>query len=352
MRLYARILVSGTAVVAAFGLNPAQAQLALEMEGPITGYSGNGPGVRPTVEVMGVPVTIERNTVLTSPTTTRADAGLGIGQWFRGARFPGRSQRGFLGGTATVTGTIELDGTITAEEIFAEPAENVIVGVISDATCVTPTCNTVGETITAIATATNPGVVLVALTDASTNGRMAFDTPSGEFGFPIDLTAAPLDGLGLSVEGYYSDAATGVPTLYFFALEVADGGALLANPEVYEVAATRAQCRQRDVGEFELEVRGNTHIPVSQDGLADPASGVIGLLDQNGAPVPLEEVAEIGALAEDGDPNIFGGFRIRIDEGAGSCPNSVTVTWSGADGQAGTAASPASEVDVRDDTAG
>lgn len=336
------------------GAGGAQAQLALEMEGPITNYE-NSPGVRPTLEVMGVPVTVERNTSLISPTTSRDDLGISVNQWFRGPRFDGRNDRGFLGGTATVVGTVTEDGAITAEEIFAEPAENVVLGVISVGDCSTPTCGAPGDSIRflvpPLSAGPEDGVLALPIQDP----RMAFSAPVGEFGFELNLAGADLAGFEASVEGYYGDfSVTGAtkPELHFFALEISDGGLLLASPEAYEVAGTRAQCRQRDVNEWEIEVRGSTHVPLSQDGVADPASGVIGMQDQDGAPIALDEVAVIDALAEAGDPNIFGGFRVRIDERAGVCPTSVILTWTGADGLAGTALSEPFEVEIRDDTAG
>lgn len=340
MRYLLKNLLIGAAMVAALGAGAAQAQVALELEGPITAYD-NAPGVRPTLTVMGIPITVRNNTNLTSPTTSRDDLGININQWFRGPRLPGRTERGFIGGTATVTGTVDpVTGEITADEIFAEPAENVLVGVLDSANCgVDPNC--IGGSLTALATETFPGVTLIPLEDP----RIAFGGLRDDNGFQLTLAGNPvLDGAEFSAEGHFSQTDA-EPTHYFHTLELGGtGGDLLLNANEFEVTANRAQCRQRDVNEWEIEVRGATHVAVTSG--ADPTAGVVGMLDQNGVDIPLDEVAVIDALAEAGEPNIFGGFRIRIDERAGTCPTSVTVTWTNQ-----TIPAESFEVEIRDDTA-
>lgn len=70
---------------------------------------------------------------------------------------PGRSsQEGFIGGTALINGLTANDPAnttglgIVAEDIFVEPAENVLLGEVSGNSCFAPTCDAGGLEISGV----------------------------------------------------------------------------------------------------------------------------------------------------------------------------------------------------------
>ena len=70
---------------------------------------------------------------------------------------PGRSsQEGFIGGTAIINGLTANDPAnttglgIVAEDIFVEPAENVLLGEVSGNSCFAPTCDAGGLEISGV----------------------------------------------------------------------------------------------------------------------------------------------------------------------------------------------------------
>ncbi len=110
-------------IASLFSISAVAAPLALE--GPIDSVIKNIDGSA-TVTVMGIVVNVPAGTPISSPT-----AALSIDQLADPTELPGRAgQPGFTGATAIITGEATATGN-TADDVFVEPAENIVGGVIS-----------------------------------------------------------------------------------------------------------------------------------------------------------------------------------------------------------------------------
>ncbi len=292
----------------------ALAQIPVELEGPISAIVDNGDGTA-NITVMGVTVSVPSTATIHTPT-----ANLTISQLADQTPLPGRSESGFIGGTAIIIGDTNTAGTpVVAQDLFTEPAENVFVGVITAANCTTPDCAGPNDSLQIL------GTPLARLTDS----RMPANPPTNAFGFEIDMTQGSLVGSPASVEGYFGNTD---PALHYFILEM-EGG-VLRNPGTPEVSILRAQCRQRGDRGIELDVQGGVH---------DPANVTVQISDTNNPGVVFGSETAV----QDAANAVFGlyDFRLRGDAAFATCPTSVTAGFPGA--------TPAVlDVDVRIDVAG
>lgn len=120
-------LISVSLLMAAALIQPALAQvIPLDggVEGPISAITRTRNVV--TMTVAGALVRIPPRTPITSPTKRLTPA-----QLVSRVPFPGRTEPGFIGGTAIVTGTVDAAGTITATDVSVLPAENVVLGTVT-----------------------------------------------------------------------------------------------------------------------------------------------------------------------------------------------------------------------------
>ncbi|OGT00950.1 MAG: hypothetical protein A3F73_11245 [Gallionellales bacterium RIFCSPLOWO2_12_FULL_59_22] len=242
------ITLAGLALTFLAGTMPVAAQtVPFSLEGPLSSVAPN----QNLMVVMKARVTVPPGTPITTP--TRELTGLSD---LVGKPLPGRVDAlgapipGFLKGTAIINGTInDLTGELVATDVFAEPAENVTIGTITQANCTTPRCIGPGSIIRINGTLMRP------LGDP----RIAAGPVTNEFGFPVDLTGLVVNpllgpsGITGEAEGYFDGLV-----FRYFLLSVGAGAAPLLNANVAEVSVTRAQCRQR-AGGIELSVLGNTH---------------------------------------------------------------------------------------------
>lgn len=255
-----RNLMFGAAVVALVALtDPALAQVVVpdvEIEGPITSVTlvdpppvsnPNGPRVAiGTIVVMGAEVIVYDNTLLHTPTRTSVDGlepPLTLNS-FKTGKFKGRSQEGFLGGTAIVLGE-SSGGTIHAREVFSDLFEHVVVGESTGAITVTETEIVGGFEVTGEVIRATINKMVIA---PSTDPRLPAAPAINGNGLLIDANRIDQNTL-VAAEGYFAGN-----TLYYHSLE-ADGARLL-NPNRTQVGIVRASCRVRGGGRDELEVRG------------------------------------------------------------------------------------------------
>ncbi|OGI35665.1 MAG: hypothetical protein A2259_01350 [Candidatus Moranbacteria bacterium RIFOXYA2_FULL_43_15] len=308
-----KVIIAVFALMSLVGF--AQAQIPIELEGPILSVAdngnGNGTGV---ITVMGITVVIPATATIHSPTAT-----LTIAQLANAAPLPGRLQPGFVGGTAIITGQFNGVAAI-AEDIFVEPAENVAVGVITGGSCTDANCSAPADFLEIL------GAPLLRLTDP----RIPAKPPANAFGFAIDLSQGTPIGSPASVEGYFGQVAVSPnadPAIHYFILETDVG--VLRNPGIAEVSILRAQCRERDRG-IELSVLGAVHTPA--DAVVEISDTVRGTV-----------FGSIAAISDVTDP-VFGSydFDLRDDLNFLVCPDSVTARVTGAE--------VVSAVDVRRDT--
>jgi hypothetical protein len=321
---------------------PAFAQavpVVVELEGPLEGYDHPSR----TLTVMGMQVEVLNSTTMSSPTTTRQDAGVNNNQWFKGDKFAGRRQNGFLGGTAIVIGTWDpISQRVVAQDIFTEPAENVVLGVVTEASCSTTNCDGPNDYIrgnsapgsTALDVIPGPAMIPIKHVDGSNlpDLRMPANTVKDDAGFELNLENANLLGMPFGAEGYFGDIPVDVPdgnggivsekALHYFIWDIADlAPQLLLRKDEREIVALRTSCRPGD----RFEMRGNIHSRVTPTGVLDDAIGpdngvIVVVWNQGGTevrrtatPTPLDA----------GSP--YGGFRVRFDIPV--CPPEVDVYW-------------------------
>jgi len=191
-----------------------------------------------TINVMGINIYIPANLFalkldgVTTMVTTPSASITSPSQLYLG-NLPGRSDPGFIGGTAIINGD-STGGVFTADDVFVEPAENVVIGVV------TRPDNELGCDILL------EGVPLVFSEDpAMQDERMPFTTAINGSGFNIDPCSVRAGGVA-AVEGYYGDDRN----LHIFLMESDD-----ANIRTSGVTTTiaRASCDRGKV-----EVRGSS----------------------------------------------------------------------------------------------
>jgi hypothetical protein len=271
-----------TSALALAAPSTASAQAVLEVEGTLRNLVSDGAGGA-IATVMGVQVAIPAGTPVSTPT-----ASLTVDQLLDPTLLPGRDQPGFLGGTAIITGTSDLVNGAVAADVFVEPSENVVLGLITG-------------------TFQIENMPFSMLQDP----RMPALPIMNVFGFEID-PASLTAGTPAAAEGYYSALDQ---SFHAFIIET-EGGTLL-NAGVTEVSILRAQCRNRNGGEIELEVRGSTH---------DPATGQVAFTNTAGT-VSYGSAA----VVQDAEDPTFGSYVFRIRRtGLGACPSQVVASFSGA----------------------
>ena len=209
-----------------------------EIEGPVSAIVRRANGIcgvnqAAEITVMGNVILVPIGTPVGSPTAEltfrRANPGATAAaaaqiQWarsiFNTATLPGRTQAGFVGGTAIMVGSQVFDaatGTyrMIAEDVFFEPAENVLRG-LKAAVPAPPAPEAARYTGAFMRVGDTP---IVAINDA----RMPIAAINA-YGFPIDYNGVvnnTFAGLG----GYYAGPAAS-PKYYAHTLE-ADNGQLL-----------------------------------------------------------------------------------------------------------------------------
>lgn len=329
---------------------PLLAQVAppapIELEGPIEVIDCGGDGNCTTggrITVMGIVVEIPAATPIHTPTRD-----ITMAQLADPTSLPGRSELGFIGGTAIILGT--SDGMInTAEDVFTEPAENVVLGLITSSNCQPPRpghaqgrndprarlCT--NNSIAALGTAT------LRLTNRNTAGRMPAIHPSNELGFEINLyetqEADQLTDAAVGLEGYFDGQR-----LNWFVLELGGTGQL-RNPDRSEVSVLRAQCRERPGRGIELDIMGSVHragtlVPQT---FPDPTVGANGTTPTtvrvrvpggaffpvvNGDGDPIDVVTAVLDEVTD-SPNGFGEYDYALsdDPDFDVCPDTVRVIY-------------------------
>jgi len=284
-------MIFGFFLVSLLGLSPANAQI-LGLEGPITRVL---PGSNQIV-VMGARVTVPPGTPITTPTTNLTDLAGAANPLtlLVGDPLPGRGTTpGFIGGTAIINGRVGATGTMTATDVFVEPAENVMIGAITEAVCTNARCAGAGNILRL------NGAKMAPIRDP----RLAAEPIHNQFGFEVNLTGANLVGSAAESEGYFAGGR-----FNYFLLAIT--GAPLANPNQREVSILRAQCRD-DAGGIQLDVLGAVHTP---------ARGVVAISDANDGTV----FGTQNTIAAGGR---FGSytFRLRNDPAFNTCPTSVTA---------------------------
>lgn len=325
--------ILSAAAAASLMAAPALAQAApveVELEGKIESFDAS----TRTLVLMGMDVEIAPNAVIHSPTGERADTGLSMDQWLRGAVFEGRNVPGMINGTGIVIGAWDpVKGKIVANDVFAEPAENVALGVITDNFCNQSRCAGAQDFIRGNSKVGGaPGPAYKPIQDI----RMAASGIRDETLFPLNVAGANLKGLAYAAEGYYGDVPVNVRTgvsgqgvteraFHYFIFDLVNPAPqLFLNKTRREISVLRTRCNVGD----RWEIRGYVHTTVNAQGQDNDAtvnsnSGVISIQYTN-ANGQLVRVNGGAPTAVPGFPAI-GQFRVRFD--TPFCPESYNIRW-------------------------
>lgn len=191
-------------------------------EGPVNGLQSDGNGGA-LMTVMGTTITVPPTAAITTPAAT-----LTVAQLLDPTPLPGRTQPGFLAATTITQGSVNpATGEFTTTEVFVEPAENIIVGTVTEN----------------LAQLRVNGIPVVFLNDP----RIPASPVMNDLGFEINLASVPV-GAPAALEGYYSNDGSGL--FYAFLMEVE--GVQAANPAL-QVSITRVR---GDAAARSLEVGG------------------------------------------------------------------------------------------------
>ena len=255
------------------------AAVPLALEGKITAIDEVGR----TMTVMGVTVSIPTDALINSPTKV-----LTMGELADQTPLPGRSLPGFIVVTAIINGLTAGDplnptGQNIAEDVFVEPAENVLLGEV-----------TANDGINLSVS----GVALVRLEDT----RIPSGAPIDANGLAIDLATTPV-GSEASAEGYFGDDGI----FHYFLIEtvgepVACAGTGCRPADAVSIA--RARCRDGD----EIRVLGGV---ADVDGVLEPS-------------VFIEGFGTAPVISDPATGEVTYSFR---GTGVNVCPATVTVRY-------------------------
>ena len=259
----------------------AEAQVLVEIEGTMSSYvpttSQSG-----TMTVMNNKIAINEATQFLTPTRSRVElfgqrneAGASFNNlttWIRGDRFDGRTLPGLVGATVIVTGTVDpATGVVTAEEVFSDVAEHVIIGVVSDNVCSNQHCDAPGDFIR------GNGPIGIAFVPNKDKRLPALPiTDAGLFELDLtgkDLVGTPATPTSFAAEGYFTQTAVPVGASseqahVYWAMELGENRPdLLLNPGVAEISSLKVRCTE----DHTLDVWGYVHAPVNAAG--DPIGG-------------------------------------------------------------------------------
>lgn len=318
-----KVWMAGSAALLLCGPVMSQVTSVAGIEGPIESIKGNPDG-SVTMQVMRMTVMIPAAVIqaggVSSPSKPLTFEeivdpaplpGRGHDDWvgdkanvrFLSRRAEGPGQPGFVGGTAKGTGQVSANGVVMIEQVIFEPAENVVIGVI---------------------TGTQPLTVNNMPVELLTDSRIPVATLN-DHGFEIDLAQATV-GQGVAVEGYF---AGGVMK----AFQVSVTGAPAKDPGL-QVAASRAQGRP-DKGE--LQVNG------AVSGVAPGAPAPAIRLEVDGSGLFIANVPTVlDPLAPGTATFLYRGSGLRPEQ----VPAVVRMTVLGSGGQP-TAATATAEVSLR-----
>jgi hypothetical protein len=217
------------ALLALTGAAQALAQVPAALEGTISAITRNATTGVATMTVIGVSVRVTPTTPITTPTAT-----LTTTQLRSTALLPGRTQGGFIGGTAIINGTWNATANrFDATEVFVEPAENILLGVV--------TANSAGQL-------SINGVRVVPI--PTTELRMPSLPMRNEIGVAVIPSTVPV-GAQAAAEGYYAGGVFNA-----FIIDVSAGTPVSSTPQV---TILRAQGRERTRNTTrgdELDIRG------------------------------------------------------------------------------------------------
>jgi hypothetical protein len=337
--MHRNLLLGAAAIALAAAANSAQAQVApgdVVLEGPMSDVktwpaydeavmTPTGAVTRKTIgelKVLGVSVKVLEGALIHTP--TNADGKLTLDAFAEQALpLPGRTQGGFIGGTAIITGE-SIGGQVFASDVFSDLFEHVVVGEATG----------IQKDAAGVRAMTINGMKIARI--PATETRMPAAPPINGFGLRIKPNSI-VKGTLVAAEGYLAG-----DTLYYHALEA--DSADLVNPTATQVGILRADCRVRGGGRDEIEVRG---------GVANPADATVQIRIPDPTPANLNRFTTIGVVTaipdtttgnpQTGQPQqgLFRADFRNLTLPGGVCPTRVRAVVLGGTGSPSTATATA-----------
>jgi hypothetical protein len=219
------------ALVALLGTAQVHAQVPAALEGNIVSITRNATTGVATMNVVGVPVRVTTTTPIKTPTATLTTA-----QLASTVLLPGRTQGGFIGGTAIINGTWNATANrIDATDVFVEPAENLLLGYVTAA------ANAAGEI-------SINGVRVVPI--PTTELRMPALPMRNEVGIAVVPSSVPV-GAQAAASGYYAGGVFNA-----FIIDVSAGTPVSSTPQVTILLAQGRERTPNASRGDELDIRG------------------------------------------------------------------------------------------------
>lgn len=327
----------------------------VEIEGEIEDFDPVGNRIL----VMGVWVNIVPGTTK----ITSVSGELPPDQLMRRDPIPGFRGQGFIGGTGIVTGTsvAGVDGAgnptriVTADTVFADTQENVLLGTVrknsntardkwfdieGSKVILLPSSTTANSYPAYQKNADGTYVGTTSKVHPLYDERYKGSPIMNAYGFRIQPGTIPVGTL-VAAEGHYGTVKVdGRDTKVFLAFTIEADAGTLANQGTPAVSIQRAQCRQRNANSIDLEVRGSIHNPTATAG----ATGTVNIFKPLLDGVRREDYGSATAVA---DVDTFGvyDYDARITTTLG-CPSKVRAQY-----PAGTqtVSSPLVDVEIRID---
>jgi hypothetical protein len=301
----------------------AQAQSVFSIEGPVTAITDLGGAGNMTCD--GAFVQIPAGIPLTSPSAKLTMAQLADPTPFpnAGASVTGAARAGFIGGTCIIDGIRDdVTGVLTADTVYVEIAENVLVGAVTNSPALgNGAFSVLGAPITPLTDPRMSSLKPAAGFYGPTGVHNGFvESARNNFGFGVALDTVGLPAPDISaVTGYYG--SDGV--FYAHTIDTTGGTPLVLDPRP---SAQLAQCRDRTTAnKDELEVRGGCIL--SRPGVAQAVS----ISGHTAAGALIQTYGTATCTPDAVDPR-FGAYRYtasNLNYIGNTCPVRVRVTLSG-----------------------
>jgi hypothetical protein len=302
----------------------AQAQSAFSVEGPVTAITNLGGAGNITCD--GAFIHIPAGIPLTSPSAKLTMAQLADPTPFPNAGVSpvtGGARAGFIGGTCIIDGIRDdVSGVLTADTVYVELAENVLVGAVTNSPALgNGAFSVLGAPVTPLTDPRMSSIKPAAGFYGPTGVHNGFvESARNDFGFGVNLNTVGVPAPDLaSVVGYYGSDSV----FYAHTIDTTGGTPLVLDPRP---SAQLAQCRDRNVAnKDELEVRGGCI-------LAKPGTAqAVSISGHTAAGALIQTYGTATCTPDVIDPR-FGAYRYtatNLNYIGNTCPVRVRVTLSG-----------------------
>lgn len=233
---------------------------------------------------------------------------------------------GFLGAICLCDTIMYPDGTMTVDSLWADPAEDVIGGLVTEHNCLTDDCSGPNDVLKIA------GVKVVHMPASDTRIPSPWPVSATKPPYGININGQILDPANnpllpviATVQGYFFQDAAGVPSIYYSFLEI-DGGIPLS--PLAEISVSKTQCKDKN-NSIEYRIDGAVINPsgsvLNLDGTVTNTDGSV--LDPTVSLTDAVSGASIGTTSATFKADPSNGAWSYNFKGAGSCATSVTASF-------------------------